>query len=90
MLVTLLLAVPASCSYYVATYNNRAPTPLDGTRNVTAGAFRPPGLPGPAERVYFEHRPPDDRCSGSCVLCLPGSSAAAFAQVRQSDVAYII
>ncbi|MEU7695568.1 MULTISPECIES: hypothetical protein [Microbispora] len=55
VLVTLLLAVPASCSYYVANYNNRAPTPLDGTWNVTAGTFRPPGLPGPAERVYFEH-----------------------------------
>ncbi|MEU4538079.1 hypothetical protein AB0G15_24815 [Streptosporangium sp. NPDC023825] len=55
VLVVLLLAVPASCSYYVANYNNRSPTPLDGTWDVTAGAFQPPALPGPAERVYFEH-----------------------------------
>ncbi|MEU8377624.1 hypothetical protein [Streptosporangium sp. NPDC048865] len=55
VLVALLLAIPASCSYYVANHNNRSPTPLDGTWDVTAGAFRPPGLPGPAERVYFEH-----------------------------------
>ncbi|GIH91431.1 hypothetical protein ACFFMN_30725 [Planobispora siamensis] len=55
VLVVLLLAVPASCSYYVANYNNRAPTALDGTWEVTAGDFRPPGLPGPAERAYFEH-----------------------------------
>lgn len=45
VLVTLLLAVPASCSYYVANYNNRAPTPLDGTWNVTAGTFRPLAFP---------------------------------------------
>jgi hypothetical protein len=55
VLVALLLAIPASCSYYIANYNNRLPTPLDGTWDVTAGTFRPPGLPGPAERVYFEH-----------------------------------
>ena len=55
VLVALLLAVPASCSYYVANYNNRGPTPLDGAWDVTAGAFQPSGLPGPAERVYFEH-----------------------------------
>ncbi|AWS42747.1 hypothetical protein [Streptosporangium sp. 'caverna'] len=55
VLVVLLLAVPASCSYYVANYNNRSPTPLDGVWNVTAGTFQPSGLPGPAERVYFEH-----------------------------------
>ncbi|MGW0807213.1 hypothetical protein [Nonomuraea sp. NPDC002799] len=55
VLVALLLAIPASCSYYVANYNNRLPTPLDGTWDVTAGAFQPSGLPGPAERVYFEH-----------------------------------
>ncbi|WP_440071628.1 hypothetical protein [Streptosporangium sp. OZ121] len=55
VLVALLLAIPASCSYYVANYNNRSPTPLDGTWDVTAGTFRPSGLSGPAERVYFEH-----------------------------------
>ncbi|WP_143043783.1 hypothetical protein [Nonomuraea jiangxiensis] len=53
--LALLLALAASCSFYTANYNNRAPTPLDGTWDVTAGSFRPPGLPGPAERVYFEH-----------------------------------
>ncbi|MEV6862818.1 hypothetical protein AB0M44_17690 [Streptosporangium subroseum] len=47
--MALLLAVPASCSYYLANYNNRSPTPLDGTWDVTAGTFQPPGLPGPAE-----------------------------------------
>ena len=55
MLVALLLAVPASCSYYLANYNNRSPTSLDGAWDVTAGTFQPSGLPGPAERVYFEH-----------------------------------
>ncbi|MEV0831209.1 hypothetical protein [Nonomuraea rubra] len=52
--LVLLLALTSSCSFYVANYNNRVPTPLDGTWDVTAGSFRPPGLPGPAERVYFE------------------------------------
>ncbi|TKK90815.1 hypothetical protein FDA94_03355 [Herbidospora galbida] len=55
VLVALVAALPASCSYYVANYNNRLPTPLDGVWDVTSGAFQPPGLPGPAERVYFEH-----------------------------------
>lgn len=54
-IVALLVAGAASCSYFVANYNNRLPTPLDGTWDVTAGSFQPPGLPGPAERVYFEH-----------------------------------
>ncbi|NAS22189.1 DUF4240 domain-containing protein [Herbidospora sp. NEAU-GS84] len=53
--LALLLVLPASCSYYIANYNNRLPTPLDGTWDVTAGAFQPEGLPGPVERVYFEH-----------------------------------
>ncbi|PZG12537.1 hypothetical protein [Nonomuraea aridisoli] len=52
--VVLLVAGAASCSFYVANYNNRLPTPLDGTWDVTVGDFQPSGLPGPAERVYFE------------------------------------
>nr|WP_311131906.1 hypothetical protein [Nonomuraea gerenzanensis] len=53
--VLLLVGGAASCSYLVANDNNRVPTPLDGTWDVTAGTFQPAGLPGPAERVYFEH-----------------------------------
>ncbi|GAA2207336.1 hypothetical protein GCM10009850_027940 [Nonomuraea monospora] len=53
--VVLLVAGAASCSYLVADHNNRLPTPLDGTWDVTAGDFQPTGLPGPADRVYFEH-----------------------------------
>jgi hypothetical protein len=53
--LAVLVGITASCSYWTANYNNRLPTPLDGTWDVTAGAFAPAGLPGPAERVYFEH-----------------------------------
>ncbi|WP_062431288.1 hypothetical protein [Herbidospora daliensis] len=64
ILVALLLAVPASCSYYVANHNNRL---RDLGRLPTAG---PPG-PGRARLLRTQPRLPNGRAQGSDVADPP-------------------
>lgn len=53
--VALLLLLPATYTWRVANYNNRAPTPIDGTWSVVSGTHRPPSVGQPLDRIYFEY-----------------------------------
>lgn len=53
--VVVLLVVPALFTTFMATVNNRSPTPLDGTWEVTEGRYAPAAGQAPLTRVYFEH-----------------------------------
>src|SRR5262249_11573770 len=44
----------ATFTYWVAHYNNRAPTPIDGRWQVTAGTYRAPEEAQPLSHIYFE------------------------------------
>ncbi|MCP2262167.1 hypothetical protein LX15_005901 [Streptoalloteichus tenebrarius] len=55
VLALVALLVPAAGgTYWVANENNRLPTPVDGSWRVVAGQYRPAGVAGPLDRVYFE------------------------------------
>ena len=46
-----VVVLPLAFTYYVANFNNRRPTPIDGTWTVTRSGAAEPGLP---THIYFE------------------------------------